>query len=256
MGGGTKMHPGAARYALAAGLLAVGTANAGETDTAGFLESFKSAPTSGWHVAEYDFTHPHFDTDWRKRQVLFGPEGMTLSVAPQPSHGTGNRFIGGSIRREAPTGYGRYEATIQAAQGKGIVTGFFTYTGPAYGTHHDEIDIEFLGRDTTLMHVAWFVDGHLTNRFIPLGFDAAERPRRYAFDWTPNGITWYADGRVIFDHRAADGAIPTLPSRLFANIWAADPGIEGWAGETAVGTKAQAGFSDIRFTPRKPGLTD
>jgi len=215
----------------------------------GFTETFDKIDDQVWHVAEYDFDHPMFDTDWRKAQVVTGPGGLTLAVVP---HDGLNRFVGGSIRREEPTHYGRYEAVLQAAQGEGLVTGFFTYTGPHYGTRHDEIDIEILGRDTTRLHIAWFTDGVLHSHFVPLGFDAAEAPRRYAFDWQPDRITWFVEGRVVFTVTAAEAPLPQVPSRLFANLWAADatdPGMRAWSGRPAPETTGQAHVLEIQHIP-------
>tara|TARA_R110002020_G_scaffold26217_3_gene84784 strand:- start:602 stop:1369 length:768 start_codon:yes stop_codon:yes gene_type:complete len=219
-----------------------------KADPAGFVDDFKSIDT-GWHVADYRFTHPMFDTDWSAGQIGLD-KGLTLSLDPQK--GQANRFVGGSIRREEVSHFGRYEVTLRAARGAGLVTGFFTYTGPHYGTRHDEIDIEFLGRDTTQLHAAWFVDGELTEHFIDLGFDAAARMETYAFEWYPDRLRWFAGERLIFEHHAADGAIPTVPGRLFLNLWAADPSIANWAGTTPEGQAGKAVVTDVRFQPFAP----
>ncbi|MBT0958809.1 family 16 glycosylhydrolase [Alphaproteobacteria bacterium KMM 3653] len=213
--------------------------------SAGFTERFQSIDQSEWYVADYDFDHPYFDTDWRPAQASVN-QGLRLALTP---HAGKNGYIGASLRRHAPSHFGRYEARMRAAKGAGVVTGFFTYTGPHYGTRHDEIDIEFLGRDTTKLHAAWFVDGELTNHFIPLGFDAAEEAHDYAFEWAPDRLNWYVDGKLVFTHHAADGAIPQVPGMLFANIWAADPVIAAWSGETLPGTEAEALVEYIRFIP-------
>jgi len=40
-------------------------------------------------------------------------------------------------------GYGYYEVRMKAAKNVGIVSSFFTYTGPSDNNPWDEIDIEF-----------------------------------------------------------------------------------------------------------------
>ena len=140
-------------------------------------------------------------------------------------------------------------ATIKPARGVGVVTGFFTYTGPHYGTRHDEIDIEFLGKDTRHIHLAWFRDGVLKTRLVPLGFDAADEPRRYRFDWLPDRIRWYVDDRLIFSIEGGPDDLPSVPGRLFANIWAADPTIANWAGLAEPDVRGEAVFRDLSFTP-------
>lgn len=230
-------------YKIALALLGLGsTAMANDL---GFIDEFKSIK-SDWYVADYDFSHPMFDTDWRTGLVSFD-KGLSLGLTPQK--GAENRFAGSSIRREETTHFGRYEVTMRPAKGAGLVTGFFVYTGPYYGTQHDEIDIEFLGQDTTKMHVAWFVDGVLTARLIDLGFDAAETMTRYAFEWHPDALRWYAEDKLIFEHKASEGPIPTVPSRLFLNLWAADPSIANWAGLAVENQKAVAEVSRVQFIP-------
>lgn len=204
-----------------------------------------------WEIAEYTFSHPHFDTDWSKANAVFGENnGLALIIHPQKqTRPDGNKFLGASIRRKTKTQYGRYESWIKPAKGEGFVTGFFTYTGESYGTRHDEIDIEFLGGNTNQIHIAWFVDGKLTNKFIELPYDAAEKPYHYAFEWFPNRISWLANGTVIFSIQGDEHSLPKLPSLLFANVWAADHSIANWSGKTKEGQASSAWFSDIAFTP-------
>ncbi len=234
---------------VAGAVLILATGAFAETD--GFTEDFGSLDAA-WYVAHYDFDHPYFDTDWRREQVVLD-EGLILNLTARTSASKSehpdNRFIGASVRRHETSHYGRYEVEMQAARGAGVVTGFFTYTGPYYGTRHDEIDIEFLGKDTTQMHVAWFVDGQLTNHFIELPFDAADGVHHYAFEWWPDRLRWFADGALIFEHLAQNGEIPRVPSRLFANIWAADPSIANWAGQTQPGIDRRAVVKKIKFAP-------
>lgn len=216
------------------------------TNHGAFHETFPDHTAKTWSIAHYAFSNPKFDTDWARERVRI-KNGAKLSLLPKT--GGNNRFEGASIRRKTTSGYGRYEVTMQPARGEGIVTGFFTYTGPYYGTRHDEIDIEFLGKDTTQLHVAWFVDGKLSNKFIDLGFDAAERPRRYAFDWQPDGIRWYVEDKLVFHADARNTELPQVPSYLFVNLWAADKSIANWSGVAKPDTRATAIVKDVRFIP-------
>ena len=211
----------------------------------GFEEPFRSFDPSRWSVADYDFSHPAFDTDWRRDKVSFG-SGLQIDLTPHQGH---NRFAGGSIRTHQTHHFGYYETRMKAAKGDGVVTGFFTYTGPYYGTPHDEIDVEILGKDTTKLHVAWFVNGALTNHFVPLGFDAAECVHDYGFLWEPTGLSWFVNGQEVFRHSAKDGPIPEHPGHIFANLWAADPSIASWSGTIVPGTSATAQFDHIRVVP-------
>ena len=212
-----------------------------------FIDRFKAQSRTVWSLAEYDFDHPHFDTDWRRDRVAFDTSGLTLSLIP---HHTGhNRFASGAVRRPDRSGYGRYEADIRPASEPGLVTGFFVYTGAAYGTRHDEIDIEFLGKDTTRMHMATFVDGQLEDHVVDLGFDASHGVHRYGFDWRPDAIVWKVDGRDVFRKTRAESDLPTLPGYMFLNLWAASAKLADWAGIPDPETQAKARFSNASFTP-------
>lgn len=231
---------------MAVSLSLAGPAGAGEPLAGAFQEAFHRIDAGKWAVAEYDFSHPGFDTDWRRERVV-ADNGVELSL--RPVSGQSNGFEGGSLRRLVRSGFGRYEAMIQPARGSGVVTGFFLYTGSYYGTRHDEIDVEFLGRDTTRLHAAWFVDGQLQNRFVDLGFDAADRPRRYAFEWSETSLRWYVEDSLVLEITERDARLPKVPGYLFLNLWAADNSIANWSGKTVPGHTARAVFDWVRFTP-------
>jgi beta-glucanase (GH16 family) len=217
----------------------------------GFEDQFDTLNRQNWSVANYIFGHPYFDTDWSSDQITTGT-GLTLNLSPQVGHE--NAYIGASLRRRKPTRFGRYEITVQPARSAGVITGFFTYTGPHYGIRHDEIDIEFLGKNTRQIHLATFVNGKMWNKFIDLGFDAADSPHRYAFEWDQNSVRWYVDDKMIYQRHAKDGAIPSVPGMLFANIWAADPSIKAWSGVAAKGTNATAKILHMGFKPQADDL--
>lgn len=223
-------------------------------DKRGFHDPFAQLSPHRWFVADYAFQHPHFDTDWKKSNVthLAETQAIILRLSPKSNGGEigqRNRYWGGSMRRRKTSGFGRYEAMLQPAKGDGMVTGFFTYTGPYYGTRHDEIDIEFLGRNTGMMQVSWFVDGQLRSRQIELGFDASDRPRRYAFEWWPERLRWFVEGELVFEVDRTSAPLPEVPGYLYLNLWAAAPALEKWAGRTSPRTRGRAQIEDVRFTP-------
>lgn len=212
----------------------------------GFRDRFEVFDPLQWHRANYRFDHPLFDTDWSHKNVA-SQNGLTLHLTPQT--GQKNRFTGGSIRTHHPVRFGRFETLMQPGSGDGVVTGFFTYTGPHYGTRHDEIDIEFLGRDTRNIHLSWWVDGQLSTRVIALGFDAADTMHRYGFEWDQHGIRWFVDGRMIFEVTDQETAIPQVAGYVFANIWSAGAPLASWAGRSDAGHRAQARVGVIDYRP-------
>jgi beta-glucanase (GH16 family) len=239
----SEMFPEDSMQRRTAIALLICTAGTAFGEDAGFVDDFKALGRN-WRVADYDFSHPSFRTDWRKEQAWIS-DGLRLVL--EPKRDPLNRFVGASLRRIEKTGYGMYEADIRPARGTGLVTGFFTYTGPHYGDRHDEIDIEFLGQNTSRIHLSWFVDGQLQTRAIDLGYDAADGVDRYGFEWLPDRISWYVQDRLIFEHRVADGPVPSLPGYLFLNVWAAGEPLKKWAGTPAGGLTSAAHVRFVRY---------
>ncbi|MEM9350929.1 MAG: family 16 glycosylhydrolase [Pseudomonadota bacterium] len=228
---------------ILAAVLSATSINAAEPDAAGrFSDGFDTLDERFWHRAHYRFSHPDFDNDWDASLAQAG-DGLVLSLLPQDGE---NRFVGASIRRQETTHFGRYEAVLTAAKGPGIITGFFLYTGPAYGTRHDEIDWEIFGKDTTTAQVAWWRDGELRSQKIDLGFDAAQGPNLYAIDWAPDRIRWYVNGALVFETREG---VPEMPQRLFANVWAVDRSLASWAGEAPAGHSTRAKAYRLSHAP-------
>lgn len=125
--------------------------------------------------------------------------------------------------------YGRFEATLQATNLPGLVTGFFLYRA----SPRQEIDIEITGnRPTRLLVNVFYNPGSEGAKFdygyrgtpvaIPLGFDASEAPHRFGIEWDPCEIRWLVDGKLV--HRRAiwnPTPIPHLPMKLHVNTWPA-----------------------------------
>lgn len=228
-------------------------AQSGSVFGEGFVEPFTEGIGKDWYVANYIFSHPYFDTDWRAENVLSN-RGLTLNLHQQKDQENG--FSGASIRRNETSGFGTYRARMKAAKGSGIVTGFFLYTGPYYGTQHDEIDVEILGHHPSKLHVAWFVNGELHNHFVDLGFDATDCFHDYEINWRPDSLAWRVNGKLLFETNSARTTIPKTPARLFLNLWAADHAISGWAGKTKPGTAASAIVEKVSFVPETQELTN
>ncbi|WP_161635620.1 family 16 glycosylhydrolase [Actibacterium mucosum] len=212
-----------------------------------FEDRFQTGASDRWHVANYAFDHPHFDTDWSKENVTFG-NGVELRLNPR--EGVGNRFHGGSIRTQSRSGFGSFEVEAKPAAGPGVVSGFFAYSGPYYGTAHNEIDIEFLGNDPTRLHVATHCNGKETSELVPLGFDASKAFHRYRFDWRANKVQWYVDGRPVVRFEGEQN-VPKPPVYIFANLWAASPEISAWAGRTHARTRCTTRIKRLKYMPHQ-----
>ncbi len=202
-----------------------------------------------WRISKYVNPKAWLDTRWDVDHVTPGEEGLALTLTPDDDSGSGKSFVSGEISWRPPTHYGRYEVVMRAASGEGLTSAFFTYTGANSRDPHDEIDFEFLGRDTTRVWLNYYVDGQpKLGQHIELGFDAAEDFHHYAFEWTPETIRWYADDRLLFEI-TPDGSPPETPGRIYLSLWAGHPGLKNWLGVAAPDTKAQTVIRCVAFSP-------
>ena len=137
----------------------------------------------------------------------------------------GGGYVGAEYRTRARYSYGFYSVKMKAAKCPGVISSFFTYTGRPW----DEIDIEFLGDDTTRVQFNYYTNGIGGHEFVyNLGFDASEEFHEYAFDWQPDSITWYVDGKPVY---RATNNIPSTAGNIMMNIWNVADINAGWAGK-------------------------
>jgi endo-1,3-1,4-beta-glycanase ExoK len=221
-----------------------------EPDPAGgFVCQFEAFEPKGWFLANFD-QGEGFATNWRRRLVSKTEDGAGLMLGLVAHQGEGKPFIGAEIQRHGRFHHGRYEVVMTPARASGIVSSFFTYTGPYFGDPHDEIDVEFLGRDTTRVWINRFVDGRqMPGIWVELGYDAAERRGLYAFEWSEDKIVWYAGDRVLHRLSAADATLPETPGKIMMNIWAGTPGQKGWTGAPADDVAVAATYYCVSFRP-------
>lgn len=123
--------------------------------------------------------------------------------------------------------FGRFEATLQATNVPGLVTGFFLHRD----SPRQEIDVEIPGNrpDHLLVNVfynpgandAKFDYGYRgTPVMLKLGFDASKSIHQYVIEWDPGEIRWFVDRKLV--HRRAiwdPTPIPHLPMSLHVNTW-------------------------------------
>lgn len=151
--------------------------------------------------------------------------GLSLRVFQEPL-GVRN-FSAAAISSRGSFLYGRFEATLQATNVSGLVTGFFLHRD----SPRQEIDIEITGnRPRRLVVNVFYNPGAEGTKFdygyrgtpaaIPLGFDASKALHRFAIEWDPCEIRWFVDGELV--HRRTvwnPTPIPHLPMTLHVNTW-------------------------------------
>lgn len=186
--------------------------------------------------------------DWLPQNIDARSGGAFLEVKRQ-DHG-GLPYTAAEMQSGGKYHYGRYEAIMQPARGSGLVTAFFTYTGPWFGDPHDEIDIEFLGSDTTKIHFNYFRNGKsIKPASFDLPFDASAAPHLYAFEWRPEGVTWFVDGVPYYATPVDDPGVPVAAGKVMFSAWTGKPSMAGWHGKALFRDGAGAQFNCVSFTP-------
>lgn len=164
-----------------------------------------------------------FDCGWYKQNTSF--DGGVLNLTIDKDHSGKYNYSGAEYRTADTYHYGYYETSMQAIKNDGVVSSFFTYTGPSENNPWDEIDIEILGKDTTKVQLNYYTNGKGNHEYMyDLGFDASEGFHTYGFDWQPDHITWYVDGKEIY---SAYDNIPSTAGRIMMNVWPGT-GVDDW----------------------------
>ena len=197
----------------------------------GFLMNFTDDPLQeNFWASQSNGIDNFYGGRWAPENVQATYKGIELAVHKE--NAPNSPYSMSEVRSKEPLGYGRYEAVMQIGKGSGLVSAFFTYTGPYEGQPHDEVDIEFVGRDTTKVEFNYWRNGksgdHAT---FDLPFDASAEPHLYAFEWLPDRITWFIDGKPYYSTKPDDTHIPSHPGRMYFSHWTGIPAMEAWHGK-------------------------
>ncbi|SFD04989.1 family 16 glycosylhydrolase, partial [Tropicimonas isoalkanivorans] len=109
--------------------------------------------------------------------------------------------------------------------------------------HHNEIDFEFLGGDTTVVNINYYYDDMRMGAEngpvqIDLGYDAAEEMHTYGFDWQEDSIAWYIDGVKVYEVTSETSSVP-IPDekmKIVMDVWSGT--FDNWHGVLSDDLKA------------------
>lgn len=183
-----------------------------------------------------------FNVQWSANNVAYenGVAKLTIADNPNGSEETFTEYYGGEMRTYQYFGYGDYEVSMKPSNKPGTASTFFTCTGSYDTNPHtgqpnpwDEIDIEFLGEDTTKVQFNYYVNGVGGHEYMyDLGFDASEDFHTYGFRWTEDYITWFVDGEPVYRVDATESSpMPSTAGRMLMNYWCGSSAAENWMGK-------------------------
>ncbi len=118
-----------------------------------FVDDFAGYDASFWTKADGWSNGPPFDNGWQADHIDFDDPGL-LTITLDDVASSGEPYTSGEYRTTEYYGYGCYEVRFRPVAEPGVVTAFFTFAGPhdrpKFGNgRHNEIDIEFLGNNTS-----------------------------------------------------------------------------------------------------------
>lgn len=204
--------------------------------------------TGHWYISHGWANSDIQSCEWRKEAITARDNNIVMTLSDKG--GKVRPISCAEMQSEARHGYGSYSTRMRAAKGSGLNTAFFTFIGPAQNVpHHDEIDFEFLGKDTTMVQLNYYIDGKPQGAtFVKLGYDASKEFHDYTFVWEPKKIRWYIDNKLV---RETDDnvPIPTHPGKIFLTLWSGSPKVKDWLGPFEYKEDADAEFSWVKYTP-------
>ena len=211
-----------------------------------FITLFGEALSSNWYQADYKMGRDHhYKNDWSRDRVQFTSEGMSLSIVESEA-GANHPWVSGEVLKSDKFGYGRYEVVMKPVKGEGLVSSFFTYMGPYFNGPHDEIDIEFLGKNTRAVEFNTFRRGRPRyHKIYELPFDAADEFHLYAIEWRPEKITWFIDGVEVYSTPNGAEHLPKASSMIYMNVWTGHA--RGWVGRQNFEAGARADYACVSY---------
>lgn len=213
-----------------------------------FFGIFPRIAQKTWYISDGWSNGDHQSCEWRKDAVKGYKKGLRLTLS---NKGGKLRPYGcGEIHTNKLYGYGRYEARMKTTAGSGLNSAFFTFVGPYQGSKiHDEIDIEFLGKDPRLVQFSYWHDAkNYDVKVYELDFDSTANFHDYAFEWDNDKIIWFVDGNEVYQ-TSGKHPMPTTPSSIFFSLWSGGKSIDDWLGPFKYKGSQNLDISWVKFTP-------
>lgn len=228
----TTMSPVSASQATADGGTAARAA-AGPAATAipvgdTFLEEFDNGiDPSFWYVADGFTNGDHQNCTFNKNNTTAANGVLTLKLDDTPYKD--RQYSCADVQTVNKYGYGTYETRMKAGKASGTNSAFFSYIGPYYGEPWDEIDFEFLGKDTSRIEVNSWVNGKTAGgKKVDLPAPGDQQFIDYAFVWEPDQLRFYVNSVLVHTY-TSPANIPSHEQLIIPMLWGSDT-LTDWMG--------------------------
>lgn len=200
-------------------------------------DSFDTLNTERWRLSEHGFPgNLSFFIPENVRIV----EGKLRLIARKENYNEFN-YTSGEVYSNEEFLYGKFVARMKPADGRGLVSAFFTFTSIA---PNHEIDIEMLGKNNSFITTNYWTSAE--NKYAKvyeLDFNASSEFADFVIEWTPYHIKWFVNDRLI---RTTEKDIPTMPQRIYMNLWISENA--EWVGEVDNGNlPVHAEFDYVKY---------
>ena len=202
-----------------------------------------------WRVSTHknDGQKDYYGGPWKLENIVQEPDRLILKVFAGKD---GERPSMAEMQTREKYHYGRYEVIMRPSAESGVVSTFFTYTGPWSGDPKDEIDIEFVGkRSRTVEYNYWKNARKGVYSRETLDFDFSAGLNLYAFEWHPDEIVWFVNGEEHYRSPRDASRIPSHAGNIFLSAWTGVEGMYDWTGPAEFEDSAQAEYACVSFTP-------
>lgn len=169
-------------------------------------------------------------------------------------------YKGAEIYSNDPILYGRFEMSMKACNGSGILSTFFLYKNGSEqaGTFWEEIDIEIFGKDNAQAFQSNIITDGLSGSTNgsevehDYSFSLSDTFHLYALEWTPYYVAWFFDSIEIRRDSTEQVASLVNPQSYRFNTWIS--GSANWAGSFNPSVLPQNQYVDwLQYYSYNPG---
>lgn len=172
-------------------------------------------------------------------------------------------YKGAEIYSKAAVKYGRFEMSMKAGQGSGILYTFFLYKSGSEqaGAFWEEIDLEIFGKNSTKSFQSNIItDGvtgsnKMSEKLHSFTNSLADTFHIYKIEWTPTYVAWFIDGKELRRDQTAQVATLTNAESIRFNAWISSSAT--WAGAFNPAVLPQYQLIDwIKYSSYVPATQD